>query len=81
MSSMWTESSGKEMSQTSGFDFAFENSQHNGLTKREYFAGVALQGLLASPVTDDVSFPHIATMAVIAADKLIIELNIKEVKC
>lgn len=45
-----------------------------GLTKREYFAGLALQGLLASG-DDRPSAQDIVEASVIAADKLIEELN------
>nr|WP_290226343.1 hypothetical protein [Trichocoleus desertorum] len=44
-----------------------------GLTKREYFAAIALQGLMASTTFAD--GPHNAELAVNAADALIAELN------
>jgi hypothetical protein len=40
-----------------------------GLTKREYFAAVAMQGLLAG------SHSNVITRSVIYADLLIVELN------
>ena len=43
----------------------------NGLTKREYFAGLAMQGFI-SAVTD---FGNLAAFSVMAADALIAELN------
>lgn len=43
-----------------------------GLTKREYFAALALQGLLSNPTT---FFPENAKRAVEFADSLIEELN------
>lgn len=43
-----------------------------GLTKREYFAAMAMQGLLAASKW---STQEAAGLAVIAADKLINELN------
>src|ERR1035437_6133224 len=46
---------------------------HSGLTKREFFAGLAMQGLLANTNPGDI--PSIAKMAVEAADALILELN------
>lgn len=46
----------------------------DGLTKREYFAAVALQGLLACPSNVNMA-EYIAKDAVIMADQLIIELN------
>ena len=45
----------------------------DGLTKREYFAAVSLQGLLASTYTG--SYQLFAEKAVKMADQLIIELN------
>lgn len=48
----------------------------DGLTKREYFAAMALQGLLAG--TDVLANAHAARMAVAAADHLINELNIND---
>lgn len=52
-----------------------------GLTKREYFASMVIQGVLANPnidpnITDEV---FVTQYAVNAADKLIIALN-KETK-
>jgi hypothetical protein len=44
-----------------------------GLTKREYFAGLALQGLLANPAYVD--YTTLETSAVEAAEKLIAALN------
>lgn len=46
----------------------------DGLTKREYFAAVALQGLLACPNNVNMA-QDIAKGAIIMADQLIIELN------
>ncbi len=44
----------------------------NGLTKREYFAALALQGLLANPACWEDRAPMIA---VLCADRLIEALN------
>ncbi len=49
------------------------NRHTYGLTKREYFAAVAVQGLLASTSTG--SYQLFAEKAVKMADQLIIELN------
>ncbi len=46
----------------------------DGLTKREYFAAMAMQGLLACPNNVNMA-QDIAKGAVIIADQLIIELN------
>lgn len=45
-----------------------------GLSKREYFAAMALQGLLANEKTVDIDI-SVAQLSVIAADALIEELN------
>lgn len=50
---------------------AFMGAYSGGLTKREYFAAMALQGLLAQNGSYDVS----SVQAVIEADALIEELN------
>jgi len=46
------------------------------LTKREYFAGLCLQGMLADP-TSDGRFERMAGEAVLAADALIAALDAK----
>jgi hypothetical protein len=50
------------------------DAPQDGLTKREYFAAMALQGLLAFPNGHN-QFEDIVKGAVIVADQLIIELN------
>lgn len=52
-----------------------------GLTKREYFAAMAMQGLLTNYVAHGMygnheSFPLVEEMAVSCADRLINELNL-----
>jgi hypothetical protein len=60
---------------------AFASSQQNGLSKREYIAIMAMQGLLAGHYeyfsgNGDISVPsEIAKYAVLNADALIKELN------
>jgi hypothetical protein len=49
------------------------NVYHPGLTKREYFAAMAMQGLLASPKYPD-GLGHVGTDAVKFADDLIAAL-------
>ena len=46
-----------------------------GLSKREYFAGLAMQGLFADPGTVGNSSEDMAKYAVKAADALLAELN------
>lgn len=68
---------------TNGDDYAFPTeeaeSYYHGLTKREYFAAMAMQGLIAStPPVSDISeemYHGIPIMAVFTADKLIEALN------
>jgi len=53
------------------------------LTKREYFAGLAMQGLCVGKLTGDITKGEcvdIAECAVIIADQLINELNKEESK-
>jgi hypothetical protein len=44
---------------------------HNGMSLRDYFAGQALTGLMASSATDDESFNGICDMAYSAADDML----------
>ena len=46
---------------------------HHGLSKREYFAAAALQGLMENPYFESVS--RASVLAVLAADALIAELE------
>jgi hypothetical protein len=57
--------------------FACANEYHlqQGLTKREYFAGLAMQGMLASDYRGDIDI-----MAVKFADALLAELRKQEYK-
>ena len=52
-------------------------SQHYGLTKREYFAGLAMQGWCGNQHREGTSVQY-AIAAVAAADALIAELNKQE---
>jgi hypothetical protein len=54
-------------------DNQFEDNK--GLTKREYFAGLAMQGMLASDYRGDINI-----MAVKFADALLAELRKQEYK-
>jgi hypothetical protein len=55
-----------------GFDDGI--TQYFGLTKREYFAAMALQGLLATTITEGKTYEHIANTSVWCADALLAEL-------
>lgn len=46
-----------------------------GLTKREYFAAMALQGILSNAATTNVETSYIVQDARLFADELIKELN------
>lgn len=46
-----------------------------GLTKREYFAVIAMQGLLTCAMDTDCSIPELCADAVSAADALLAELE------
>jgi hypothetical protein len=74
------------MARTNGNDSAFpqeyvEGQLEGGLTKREYFAGLAMQSMLIRPEVYDVDFKAdpstswLMPRAVQAADELIFELN------
>lgn len=52
-----------------------EEFKNDGLTKREYFAALAMQGFASS--THNISFKQQSEWAVISADMLIEELNKK----
>jgi hypothetical protein len=61
---------------STGFGYATPYSSYysNGLTKREYFAALAMQGILAGKIqTDDIL---VAEYAVMYADNLIESLNV-----
>jgi len=49
--------------------------QFAGLTKREYFAAMAMQGMMANPYWDSYKYEDVANVAVLQADKLIKGLN------
>jgi hypothetical protein len=55
------------------------NTRYEGLTKREYFAGLAMQGLLANEsLTDLNTFPYesgTAKLSVVMADELLKALD------
>lgn len=58
------------------FPFEAPKKIYGGLTIREHFAGLALQGILANPERVG-SFSEAAEAAVLFADALIDELNRK----
>jgi hypothetical protein len=51
------------------------NKPTMGLTKRQWYAGVALQGLLSNPSFDKAGHEDLAMVAVHAADALCAELS------
>ena len=59
--------------ETEPFDDAFPCSAgQQGITKREYFAAMAMQGFCSNP---ELSIWTATTMAILTADNLIIKLN------
>lgn len=46
-----------------------------GLTKREYFAGLALQGFITADAEDNYSYTELSERSVKAADTLLQELD------
>ena len=55
---------------------AFPDKKNSGLTKREYFAAMAMQGYLASyGPAEPVNSQHVAEKAVRCADALLTELE------
>lgn len=53
------------------------NSYYHGLTKREYFAGLAMQGLLANSYPDIVSLHEkkVSEWAIAVSDELLKQLE------
>jgi hypothetical protein len=68
------------MSTTEQNDSAFPHDgiYETGITKREYFAAIALQGLLVNAERNGLSFFSASAEAVRQADHLILELNKNE---
>lgn len=60
-----------EMTMTSGHTEYTGNAVHLGLTKREYFAGLAMQGLLISGINN----ANTASNAVQCSDELLKQLE------
>jgi hypothetical protein len=56
-------------------DFPVSHVKHAGLTKREYFAAMAMQGYIAAGANGMPPSADIAQHAVRAADAMITELN------
>lgn len=54
---------------------AFPDEVNFGLTIREHFASLAMQGIMANPANADNSFQSSATASVKMADELIAALN------
>ena len=73
-----------KISDTEFFEYNLPNQerQYSGLTKREYFAGLALQGLLALPDKGtynsfDDAFERICEISIKLADELLKQLENK----
>jgi len=59
-----------------GNKLAFANEYHNGLTKREYFAAMAMQGLMSNNRVNVNNIDNIE-QCVLIADELIKQLDNK----
>jgi len=55
--------------------FSLDSSLANGLTKREYFAAMAMQCFVESEMKDGLTFEEVAERCVLQADALITALN------
>ena len=75
-----------KISDTEFFEYNLPNKerQYSGLTKREYFAGLAMQGMLANPngvMTESGMWWHspeeFARLSIICADELLKQLEEK----
>lgn len=69
------------MKMTKANDSAYpsESDHHGGLTKLEYFSGLAMQGLLANNyMIKEYKPEYISNLSVFMANKLINELNEQE---
>lgn len=71
----------KEVKMTNGEKQAFfsnYDTSEKGLTKREYFAGLAMQGILCSKHLKTVNADVVAESAVLLADALLEQLEEKK---
>lgn len=61
-----------------------DDQAYKGITKREYFAAMAMQGLLVNYTNNNDSvndgWPYVSEKAIVCADALINELNKTETK-
>ena len=62
-----------ENGKKSAFGFGYANVEVEGLTKREYFAGLAMQGLISGRVY--VNETTLVQNAVLVADEILKELE------
>lgn len=52
-----------------------ESKRWSGMTKREYFAAMAMQGYCANEMTNEKDYDIVAKMAISQADALLHQLN------
>lgn len=57
------------------FATANNDSHQLGLTKREYFAGLAMQGLLANPDLTELNIENLTVLAIEHTDELLKQLE------
>ena len=73
----WEDARGDKMTKPDddAFPVDYDTADGHGLTKREYLAGMALQGILAGATSGPVAADLIVQGAVICTDALIAALN------
>jgi len=67
-----------KIEKSGGFDVHMGTVRHLGLTKREYFAGLAMQALIPTYVEKVQELTNVAEASTDFADALLAELNKKE---
>jgi len=65
---------------TDQIDYSQRGFGYDGLTKREYFAGLAMQGVMSADVYAEMSKDDCAKTAVANADALLAELEQEQAK-
>ena len=67
---LWSEMKGRSTDTNIGVEF-----YHDGLTKREYFAGLVMQAIISNPNGHSPYLDRVASAAVLAAEILLEELE------
>jgi hypothetical protein len=66
-----------ENKDTGAFSCVDKTYLQTGLTKREYFAGLAMQGFISNQ-KNGINFKHLSEAAIQASDALLLELEKKQ---